>query len=369
MPLNFDPSPYLRVWEQRRQEEQNRPDFNQQFTQPIFQGLQMMAENKRQQQLMDLQKQKYATDQNQVAFENDMLKRKSNYEYGAPIDPNQSVGVQGGQGASRLFSGGQQMPVGQQSSLIEQFNKFKAGGMKPAEARPEFMGALGQDERKEFYKKANPDPTDVINPTVAKSLGLPDDLVAQYPNGIPREVASLSNTFANRQSRNANQSFSNENQLQTKFLNESKDFKETATAYQRILDSSNNPSAAGDLALIFNYMKMLDPGSTVREGEFANAENSGGVDSRLVAQYNKILSGERLAPEMRQDFVARSGSLYKGQEERHRQREDEFTRIAKDYGFEPNRVVINLRTKNSTQSNSQGSGTKQQIGRFIVETE
>ena len=47
-------------------------------------------------------------------------------------------------------------------------------------------------------------------------------------------------------------------------------------------------TAAGDLSLIFKYMKMLDPGSTVREGEFANAENAKGIEDSLRALYNKI---------------------------------------------------------------------------------
>jgi hypothetical protein len=68
-----------------------------------------------------------------------------------------------------------------------------------------------------------------------------------------------------------------ENKLRDDFLKGSKVFVDTKDAYTRIQDSASDPSAAGDLALIFNYMKMLDPGSTVREGEFATAQDSAGV--------------------------------------------------------------------------------------------
>ena len=74
--------------------------------------------------------------------------------------------------------------------------------------------------------------------------------------------------------------------------------------------SANNPSPAGDLALIFNYMKVLDPGSTVREGEFANAQNSGSVPNRIVALYNSVINGTRLSDPQRNDFVNRAGQLF-----------------------------------------------------------
>ena len=57
-------------------------------------------------------------------------------------------------------------------------------------------------------------------------------------------------------------------------------------------------------------MKMLDPGSVVREGEFANAQNSAGVPDRIRSRYNNVLSGERLAENTRQDFIQTAQGLY-----------------------------------------------------------
>lgn len=92
-----------------------------------------------------------------------------------------------------------------------------------------------------------------------------------------------------------------------------KNFVEVRQAYNRVLSATKEPSAAGDLALIFNYMKMLDPGSTVREGEFANAQNSAGVPERLRANYNQIVNGERLSVNQRNDFVNQAKGLYESQ--------------------------------------------------------
>src|SRR3990167_2558111 len=94
------------------------------------------------------------------------------------------------------------------------------------------------------------------------------------------------------------------------FEQASKDYFKVRDAYNRVVASVQDPSAAGDLSLIFNYMKILDPGSVVREGEFATAQNSAGVPDVIRAKYNKIVSGERLAPATRADFADRAQRLF-----------------------------------------------------------
>lgn len=101
--------------------------------------------------------------------------------------------------------------------------------------------------------------------------------------------------------------------LRDEFNERTKEFQSVNSATQRVLDSAKSPSAAGDLALIFNYMKVLDPGSTVREGEFATAQNSSGIPERLRARYNSIVNGERLSDKQRNDFVSRAMKLRDGQ--------------------------------------------------------
>jgi len=129
--------------------------------------------------------------------------------------------------------------------------------------------------------------------------------------------------------------------LRKEFSNQSKVYIDVRDAYGRVLSSAKDPSAAGDLALIFNFMKILDPGSVVREGEFANAENSGSVPQRIWAKYNKVLQGERLSPEMRADFLNRSKMLYKKQEGSHKQLREEYSRLAKKYAVPSENVLVN----------------------------
>ena len=97
----------------------------------------------------------------------------------------------------------------------------------------------------------------------------------------------------------------NENDLRKEFnsLPEVKDFNKVRTSYDKVVLAGENPSAAGDISMIFNYMKILDPGSVVREGEFATAQNAAGVPQRVINQYNKIVKGERLSEDQRSDFM------------------------------------------------------------------
>lgn len=91
-------------------------------------------------------------------------------------------------------------------------------------------------------------------------------------------------------------------------------------------------------------MKMLDPGSTVREGEFATAQNAAGVPTQIVNQYNKAKSGERLAPEQRADFLNQAKEQYLGAEDLFNVRADQYQNLATQYEFNPERIVTRART-------------------------
>lgn len=135
--------------------------------------------------------------------------------------------------------------------------------------------------------------------------------------------------------------FKDENTLRDEYVNQSKEFVDVSNAYRRILASNEDPSAAGDLALIFNYMKMLDPGSVVRESEFATAENAASVPERIRGLWNKTLSGEKLLPDRRADFVKRADKLYAGQLVGHSKLQKTYTDMAQRYGLDPANVVLN----------------------------
>lgn len=116
-------------------------------------------------------------------------------------------------------------------------------------------------------------------------------------------------------------------------------FADVSTAYSRVLNSAKDPSGAGDLSLIFNFMKVLDPGSTVREGEFATAQNSGGVEQKVLSLYNQILDGRRLGSLQRADFVDRATRLYQGAEKQYSSIASQYAKFATQARLDPKLVI------------------------------
>ena len=126
------------------------------------------------------------------------------------------------------------------------------------------------------------------------------------------------------------------------FENASKDFFKVRDSYNRVLASAQDPSAAGDLSLIFNYMKTLDPNSVVRESEFATAQNSAGVPEIVRAKYNKVISGERLSDATRADFVDRSKKLFDVQLKQQQEVSKTYSNRAEKFGIPSDFVVRDL---------------------------
>lgn len=127
--------------------------------------------------------------------------------------------------------------------------------------------------------------------------------------------------------------------IRKEFTSASKDYATVRDATARIQAASQDPSPAGDLALIFSFMRALDPGSTVREGEFANAQNAASVPERIRGLYNRVANGERLTEDQRADFLQQGMTLYQATEQTHQATRAQFSEIAKRSGIDPRDVV------------------------------
>jgi len=88
-------------------------------------------------------------------------------------------------------------------------------------------------------------------------------------------------------------------------------YKESQLQFSKIKTSAKADSAAGDMSLIFAYMKMLDPDSVVREGEQATAEAARGIPDSVLNLYNKAMNGEKMGLTQRKDFVTVARKLFK----------------------------------------------------------
>jgi hypothetical protein len=161
-----------------------------------------------------------------------------------------------------------------------------------------------------------------------------------------RAAAAKSGAEAKRAEAEANQIMSGivpaekrpelEGKMRKEYNDQTKPYQEVKSAYGRVLSSED--TAVGDLSLIFGYMKMLDPGSVVREGEFATAQNAAGVPERIMNIYNKVATGQRLSPSQRDSFKGQAKGLYSSALEGEKTVRTGLERISKGYGLNTNNI-------------------------------
>lgn len=131
-----------------------------------------------------------------------------------------------------------------------------------------------------------------------------------------------------------------EKELRAEVAKESGEFKLVKSAFDKVKEAATNPSPASDIALLYGYMKLLDPGSAVKENEYATAADAGSVPTRIWNQYNKAVSGEKLTPEQRKDFLGSSKGLYKTQVKTIKEVNSKYKELAGKYGASPENVVL-----------------------------
>jgi|TARA_R110002124_G_scaffold65423_1_gene178912 hypothetical protein len=104
--------------------------------------------------------------------------------------------------------------------------------------------------------------------------------------------------------------FAGERDIRKEWNNFKKPFNKIQIGYQKLVKSLESESGPGDMAAVFGFMKLLDPGSVVRESEFSAAQNTSGLMDRIYLQKNKLTEGEALTPKQRKDFMKLATQFY-----------------------------------------------------------
>jgi len=126
-------------------------------------------------------------------------------------------------------------------------------------------------------------------------------------------------------------------------LAQSKHFNITRDAYAKVETVAVDPSPAGDLSLIYNFMKMLDPTSVVREREFDNAAKAAPALEKAGISWDKVSAlwkGEMLTPRGRADFLHQAKNVFDSQLGSHLNLEQQYRGLAKRNQIPPRDVVI-----------------------------
>ena len=160
-----------------------------------------------------------------------------------------------------------------------------------------------------------------------------------------------------------NQTRSAELQLQAHADTILKPYREVRDAMGRIEAAGTSPTAAGDLALITAFMKMLDPLTGVRDQEFKTAASTGGILDRVQAYYAQVASGKRLSDDVRKDFMDRSKTLYGQYMKDYEDTSTQFREQASRQRMDPRNVIQDYRSNTPAG----GRGVPMTHGRPVTE--
>jgi hypothetical protein len=114
---------------------------------------------------------------------------------------------------------------------------------------------------------------------------------------------------------------------------------EMNSAFKLIETARSKPSPANDLAMATKYMKILDPGSVVRESELALAMGAGGLMDKVQNYANMVFTGKKLTPSQREDFYSSAKAINDSFQKERDGVAERFKQNATQYNLTPENVV------------------------------
>ena len=248
------------------------------------------------------------------------------YERMSGLSPQGALAMQGGQAGptvQRAEMIGQRQPMSQQEVLGLAMNP----NIDPESAKRIV------DIAQLSAPKAGPGVVGEYQAALAGGLIPPGTTLPQYISQVKKPL--VQNIIGGQQG------LENEMKIRSAFAGEPvyKARQEMQSAYGQITDSLREASPAGDLAAATKFMKLLDPGSVVRESELYLAMQASGALDRMVNYANLRLSGQKLTPDQRKDFQSLADKLYSTATNTYNQKRNEYAGLAEAYGLDINRAV------------------------------
>jgi hypothetical protein len=132
--------------------------------------------------------------------------------------------------------------------------------------------------------------------------------------------------------------FGQEEKIRKEWQGRSKVYSELQGTFNTLQASASSANGPGDIALITGFMKMLDPGSVVRETEFATARDTAGLFTQLENRLQKAKNGELLGPAQRAEYVALSKKYLDSAQTKANQEKKDLGIVVKNYKLNPENV-------------------------------
>jgi hypothetical protein len=264
---------------------------------------------------------------------------------------------------------------------------LKIGMAQTEFGKPEPMVVNGQVKMMQFNKLGQSREYTGATPYEAQS---PDIRAVEYISGTPlagtgtagisqvgeyrKQIAPTTKVTVPVDMTGGQKGFENEMKLASAFKQEPiyKDFSDMKSSFGQVVSSLSQGTPIGDVAGATKVMKLLDPGSVVRETELGIAMAAAGRMDRLNNYFNNMMTGQKLTPTQREDFKALSNELYAAAGQAYNQKRDEYRGFGEAYKFKnldtalgaPATIPSLMRTRPGASPGG-GGGTRPSLGNIF----
>jgi hypothetical protein len=213
--------------------------------------------------------------------------------------------------------------------------KYLLETMKP-EATPEnikTLRALGLPVTLEGLRQLDKPEPSPAESRLLKEAGVPVTL--ENIMQLRRSGATNVNVKVPVDMTSGQKGFENEMALGKSFKAEPiyKDYSDMQAAFGQVVSSLSAGTPIGDVAGATKIMKLLDPGSVVRESELAIAMAASGRMDRLQNYFSNMMTGQKLTPTQRDDFKALANELYAAAGDAYNKKRNEYRGFGEAYNF------------------------------------
>jgi hypothetical protein len=227
----------------------------------------------------------------------------------------------------------------QADKLLPQLQSFNAGGAQVQQAVNPLTGVPTETGRTAITQSADNAATQATaRANNAATVG------ASLANAAAVRDAAKEQAGATRAAANAQRDQATEMKLADDYRAQSKEFVASKSAHEQLKATlgSATTSPAATLAAATKFMKILDPGSVVRESELGMALAASGVIDRAMNYVSTLQSGQKLTATQAADFKNISEQMFQAAQRVQKEIDKDYQGKAKAYGLRPEMVTQDL---------------------------
>lgn len=112
-------------------------------------------------------------------------------------------------------------------------------------------------------------------------------------------------------------------------------YRTSAGAYNKILESFKQGTLAGDIGGVYAFIKLLDPNSTVREGEVVLTSQAPAIAQKLALVYARMAKGQLYTQGQRDGITKEAQKLFEVEQRQYDLTLDQYRSLAVKQGIDP----------------------------------